>query len=149
MAEQSLKKAPRRQVVDVERTGDWGEIVYKHNLTCGHSEFRKRKSPKTHIACSGCLRASGFEETLRVVQPRIEPIETPPLMPEWTMIEETASAEADIERLRAAVASHLGISPDSVDVVTSQQTSNVEVSYVLAFIEATAAFRILRKTHDS
>ena len=149
MAEQSLKKAPRRQVVEVERTGDWGEVVYKHNLTCGHSEFRKRKSPKTHIACLGCHRASEFEETLRSVQPRVEPIETPSLLPEWTVVEETASAEADIERLRAAIASHLGIPPDSVDVVTSQQTSNLEVSYVLAFIEANAAFRILRKTHDS
>lgn len=149
MAEQSLKKAPRREIVEVRRSGDWGEVEYAHVLACGHQEIRKRKSTKTHIGCLGCLRASEFEESLKKIQPRIEPLEVIAPLPEWTLVEESASSEAEVERLRAAIAAHLGISPDSVDVVTSQQTGKLEVSYVLAFIDAMAARGIAKKVHHS
>ena len=95
----------------------------------------------------GCLKASDFQNTASPVVPRIEPVE--PVLPEWTVIEETASGEAQIERLRAAIAAHNGIAVDAVDVVTSQQTAATEVAYVLAFIDTASALRILRKTHDT
>jgi hypothetical protein len=147
VAQKSLKQAPRRQIESIDRVGDWGDVTYRHNLSCGHAEIRKRKSTKTHIACMGCLKASDFQNTASPVVPRIEPVE--PVLPEWTVIEETASGEAQIERLRAAIAAHNGIAVDAVDVVTSQQTAATEVAYVLAFIDTASALRILRKTHDT
>lgn len=148
MASKSLKQAPRREVVEIARTGDWGEVVYQHHLSCGHVEARKRKSPNTHIGCLGCVKAADFEASVAPIATTTAQDSPVPDDPEWDMIEDTASAESEVERLRAAIAAHNGISSDSVDVVVSQATSRPQVSYVLAFIDAAAAMRILKKSHD-
>lgn len=149
MASKSLKQAPRREVVEIVRSGDWGEVVYQHHLSCGHVEARKRKSPKSHIGCLGCVKAADFQAAVTsVTTPVLQDLPVPDDS-QWGMIEDTASAESEVERLRAAIAAHNGISGDSVDVVVSQATSKPEVSYVLAFIDASAAMRILKKSHDS
>lgn len=149
MASKSLKQAPRREILEVTRVGDWGEVSYEHRLSCGHVEIRKRKSPKTHIGCLGCVKAADFEAAVTSVT--VVPVESVSRSdnPDWNLVEEIASVESQVERLRAAIAAHNGISGDSVDVVISQATTRPEVSYVLAFIDANAAMRILKKSHDS
>lgn len=58
----NLKKAPRRQIVDISRIGSWGRVEYHHKLECGHIEIRKRPNTTGIMACAGCVLSEQYEE---------------------------------------------------------------------------------------
>lgn len=103
----SRKQAPRREVVEIERVGDWGVVQYLHKLTCGHTEPRKRPSPATHISCMFCLHE----------QERPAPKGTTviPIL-EFDTFDSVATAEVQESALKAKIASLLGVPPDAVNV---------------------------------
>ena len=54
MPEVNKKAAPQREVLEIGRIGGYGGIEYRHRLSCGHTEVRKRKAQAKYIACTLC-----------------------------------------------------------------------------------------------
>ncbi len=50
-----LNKAPKREVLEVWRTGTYGRAAWHHRLECGHVAQKKRRSPGGTVACLDCL----------------------------------------------------------------------------------------------
>lgn len=116
----SRKAAPQREVLEVERVGEWGKITYRHRLVCGHTEVRKRPSSAQVVACVACLmeklRPSGLSGV------------------EWD-----EGRESNVAVMKARVASRFGVSNDAVDVVVS---ASGEISYMTVFLDAVAVKRL-------
>lgn len=122
----SRKEAPRREVVDVERRGDWGAVRYAHKLVCGHTEIRKRPAPATHIACLMCLQ---------------EQRRPAPMGDDWRVIDADpfATAEAEAARIRATISARMGVPNEAVSVMMD---SFGRVSYVTVFVDGDTARRM-------
>jgi hypothetical protein len=140
VAGKSLKAAPRREVLEVIKVGDWGEVVYHHRLTCGHTETRKRQSPASHIACSGCVVAREFAQN-GPARPLVadaglegDDLDLAP--------DEFGSIEAEAQRVVAGLAAKFGISTDAVDVAISAQGGRAELGYAIVFLDAPTARRL-------
>ena len=58
----SPRNAPRREAVSITKLGRYGKVVWAHQLICGHTVTRKRKSPTGVIGCVKCIDAEEFEE---------------------------------------------------------------------------------------
>ena len=147
MAGNSLKAAPRREVTRIERAGDWGEVEYRHVLSCGHTEIRKRHSPATHLACSGCLTAARF-----AAEGPGRPQRTTPVIPpaeDGIILDDLAGIEAEIAQIRAGLAKAMSIPTEAVDVAVTSQTGVPEVAYALVFIDADNARRLARLDNTS
>ena len=129
MARKSLKAAPRRTVVDVERRGDWGEVDYHHRLSCGHTEVRKRKAPNGVIACSGCLVAAEFSRA---------PIRERALDTSDYLVDTLATLEGEVARVRAGLAVRFGVAPDAVSVAANHSS----VGHAMVFLDASEAYRL-------
>ncbi len=149
MAPRSLKSAPRREVTRIERTGDWGEVEYRHVLSCGHVEIRKRNSPATHLACSGCLTAARFaaEGPSAGRAQRTTPIIPP--AEDGIILDDLAGIEAEIAQIRAGLAKAMSIPTEAVDVAVTSQTGVPEVAYALVFIDPDNARRLARLDNNS
>jgi hypothetical protein len=130
MAGRSLKAAPRRTVREVERRGDWGEVTYHHHLSCGHTEVRKRQAPTVVLACSGCLRAAEF-----AAAPLREVREVPTGDP---LVDDVATLEGEVARVKAALANRLGVEPDAVSVAAN----GTLVANAMVFLDASTAYRL-------
>ena len=147
MAGNSLKSAPRRQVTSVERNGDWGEVDYRHVLSCGHVEIRKRHSPATHLACSGCLTAARF-----VAEGPGRPQRRTPIIPpaeDGIILDDLAGIESEIAQIRAGLAKAIGIPMEAVDVAVTSQTGVPEVAYALVFIDPDNARRLAKLDNNA
>ena len=132
MARRSLKAAPRRIVRSVERHGDWGEVEYRHHLTCGHTEIRKRRSPHGVIACSGCLVAQDFAAGVLPDRPSSLRLADGPV------VDEIAGVETQAGRLRAGLANRFGVDAEAIDVALR----GTEIGYVLVFLDRETALRL-------
>ena len=145
MAGNSLKAAPRREVLEVERLGDWGEIRYAHTMSCGHVEQRPRRTaPGRHMACSGCLRAASFSTGLAPSTPPAAQFDQ--INEHDYLIDDVAGVEAEIARLRAGLATTFGVPVDAVDVAMTSATGIPEVAYALVFLDADTAKRKAKHT---
>lgn len=135
------KSAPQRKVLDISRSGSWGKVEYAHRLECGHTEYRKRALTTDKIACTFCVKAQQARDTLTEIA-KVTAIEY--AEPVWVddIASELATAETDIGKLRAALASALDVSPESVDVVSEETDIGIQVSYVVVFLDAEQAKRI-------
>lgn len=51
----NLRKAPPRKVIEIWRTGTYGNAQWHHRLECGHVQVRKRKAPAPEAKCAACL----------------------------------------------------------------------------------------------
>ena len=142
MAGDSLKAAPRREVKSITKKGDWGEVIYLHLLSCGHTEIRKRQSPATHIACSGCVTAKEFARSGPTGLLEVSEGQQGQDFDDLVVEDQFASAEADASRLRAGIAKTFGIPVDAVDVALTAQAGVPEVAYVLVFLDAQTARRL-------
>lgn len=140
MAGKSLKAAPRREVLEVIKVGDWGEVVYHHRLGCGHTETRKRQSSSSHIACSGCVVAREFAQNgparPLVADAGLEDDDLD-LTPD-----EFGSVEAEAQRVAAGLAARFGISTEAVDVAISARGGRAELGYAIVFLDADTAKRL-------
>lgn len=135
------KSAPQRKVLDISRSGSWGKVEYAHRLECGHTEYRKRALTTDRIACTFCVKAQQARDTLTEIA-KVTAIEY--AEPVWVddIASELATAETDIGKLRAALASALDVSPEAIDVVSEETGSGIQVSYVVVFLDSEQAKRI-------
>ncbi len=134
----SLKAAPRRQVLEVSRTGDWGEVRYLHRLECGHVEVRRRRSPSENVACSSCMT----EGRLRKRVAFIEAIDNLPDDHDQLSYE-LAVVESNAVRIRAEIAARLGIPLDCVDVLVSDFGGRMSIASATVHIDGPMAMEML------
>ena len=128
----SRKQAPRRDVVDVVRIGDWGEVTYRHRLECGHVEVRKRPAKSDQMACESCLLVIRHDKQAPLVQD--QPGESPLLIDNPDLMDvfdpfaaEMALVEGRAGRIRAGLSNRLGVPYDSVDVQIGDQDGKMSV----------------------
>lgn len=139
MASKSLKAAPRREVLEVVKVGDWGEVIYQHRLSCGHTEARKRQSPASHIACSGCVIAREFE---RNGPPAVRQVPVAEPIDDGVVVDDIGSIEIEVQRITAALAKRFQVTSEAIDVAISAQNGTPEVGYVVVFLDAETAKRL-------
>lgn len=146
MAEEINKKtAPQRLVVDIEKTGQWGAVEYRHRLECGHTEIRKRVMPTKRLACSGCVLAGQITDRVAPIQGRsvkiIDPMDAADIMGDDLY---GFANEIDISKAQAIIAKRLGVPIESVDVVAEVDDEGaLRISYALIFIEASIVYRLI------
>lgn len=131
--ELSSKRAPRRTVIDTVRVGDWGEVEYRHRMSCGHTIVRKRSSKAPVLACLDCLKAAMFAKGTVAVTPAVrddDPFER---------------FEAPINDLavQSSLANLLGVMPESVDLVLDE---NGNIRYGMIFLSSDDISRLVAKT---
>lgn len=143
MMEINKKSAPQRTVIDVIKTGNWGKVEYLHKLECGHTEVRKRHAGTAAIACTGCVKAQIAEITLKSLSPAQsvyidsadihDPVAT-----------EVATVEQDIGRIRASLASALGVTVSDVElIVTESSLGEPSVTQAMVFLGPSAINNII------
>lgn len=130
MAQQQLsaKRAPRREVLDILREGDWGEVNYRHRLSCGHTVMKKRASKAIVLACIGCLKAKEFSRGM--VPASREDVDDSVMF----------ALEVTHSKMQTGLAALLGVSVESVDIVVN---SNGDIRYGLIFISAADIVRLV------
>jgi hypothetical protein len=146
MAEEINKKtAPQRLVVDIERTGQWGAVEYRHRLECGHTEIRKRVMPTKRIACSDCVLAEQITDRVAPIQGRsvkiIDPMDAADIIGDDLY---GFANEVDISKAQAIIAKRLGVPIESVDIVAEVDDEGLlRISYASIFIEASIVYRLI------
>ena len=137
------RKAPKRAVVQITKTGNWGNYEYEHLLECGHTEIRKRAAGTDVIACAWCVRAAVRAEEIAGLQaPQRDPIAPEDIV----LLEEDQRVEEDAARVRAGLAASLQIPSEAIDVVTSvdldDPRATLRISHVVIFMTGEDAIRI-------
>lgn len=123
------RAAPRREVIEVVRAGEWGEVFYSHRLSCGHVENRKRPAKTEVVGCAACA----INQALKPIMDALpEPDEADPL----------ATIEVSIAEMRASMAARCGVPLEAVDVVVGD--GGRSLSYVTVMFDADAARRFTR-----
>lgn len=121
------RKAPRRKITSIEKTGGWGNVSYVHHLSCGHAESRKRAATTGEIACVWCLRAEQKNEEIKALV-RIAPL--PPVEPSL------ADEEVKIEKTRAAISIRFGVPLDAVDISVEDVAGNLQIRSATIYLSA-------------
>lgn len=139
------KTAPQRAVLEVERTGGWGKVEYRHRLECGHTEVRKRIMPTKKIACTSCVLAGQMDERVAVIQGRsvkiIDPMDAAEIIGEDLY---GFDSEVDISKAQALIAKRVGVPVESVDVVSEVgEDGQLKISYASIFIESSVVYRLI------
>lgn len=143
--EVNRKSAPQREVLDIERTGSWGIVEYRHRLACGHTEVRKRPSRAPKIACTLCVVAVAKEEELKALALAV-PDRSAPSPDIDVVADEIAEAEVDAQQLKAALSASLDCPIDAVDVVMEMGDNNsLSVSFVHIFLDIATARRLAQR----
>jgi hypothetical protein len=142
----NLKKAPQKEILSIDRTGSWGKVEYRHRLTCGHTEVRKRPSTAPTIACSWCVVAGEKGQELASLAVREEFIDVP-LEEPW--YDADAEYEVDAGRLRAGLVLALGLTPEAVEVVSEvDEFGELGARYVVVFMDLSTAKRLAHMNDD-
>ena len=87
----SPRNAPRRESVSITKIGKYGHVIWAHQLVCGHTITRKRKSITGVLGCVKCIEATGFEELASALA---TPVEEP-------LDDGLSEAEAEAFKVRA------------------------------------------------
>lgn len=129
------RRAPRREVVGITRTGAWGQVTYQHKLSCGHIESRPRASSSKMLACVWCLKAESINrEILALSAPAIQ------IVPE---VEQSINEfETDVEKIRAAISSRFSIPLDAVDIQVSDVGGQLVIKSGVIFLSAQDVARL-------
>ena len=110
--------APKLTVRQVNRVGAWGSVAYHHLLDCGHIEVRQRCSNVGEkIACLRCQE---------VIDRRSALAEKQPVSQAFDSDQDVAAEMTQEARIRANVASLLGIPADTIEV-TLNPTRRVSI----------------------
>jgi hypothetical protein len=136
----SLKAAPRREVVAVERKGDWGDVTYHHQLVCGHTEVRKRPAKAGQMACESCLLAKQYVPGTTPLAPSSVPVVDDMVDPVQV---EIAYVEGRAGRMRAGLASYLRVPLDAVDVVVGDVDGRLQVLSAVVHLEPSEVDRLV------
>lgn len=122
------RRAPRRQVVEIRKTGSWGNIVYQHVLECGHIEKRPRATSAPKLACVWCLRSESKQKEMEAL--------ALPSSRTFVDDENSASVESAIMSAQATIASRLGVNIDAVDIVARDVNGVLEIKHATVFLTA-------------
>lgn len=128
-AELTSKRAPRRSVIETVRVGDWGEVEYRHRMSCGHTIVRKRLSKAPVLACIDCLKAAMFAKG-QVASPK-QFDDSDPF--------ERFEAPINDMAVQSSLANLLGVMPESVDLVLDE---NGNIRYGMIFLSADEIARL-------
>lgn len=126
------RKAPRRKITEIEKTGRWGNVSYLHHLSCGHIESRKRASATSEIACAWCLRAEQKNEEMKALV-RVAPL--PQIEPSL------ADEEVKIEKTRASLAIRFGVPQDAVDISVEDVAGILQIRSATIYLSASDVAR--------
>lgn len=134
------RQAPKQTVLEIRRRGTWGDVKYEHILECGHTEVFPRASKAKRVACMWCVKLADTEETT--------PATGTPLR--FVGLEETydndeASAEIELSRVRANLASIINVPVDAIEIVTAEKFGMLEIRAAYIFLSAGDLKRILTK----
>ena len=100
--------APKMAVISVGRIGPWGSVYYHHLLECGHTESRRRCAKVgDRIACIRCQE---------IVERRSVLADLVPQSQESDSDEAIAAGMTQESRIKANIASMLGIPVDTIDI---------------------------------
>lgn len=132
------RRAPRRKIVSIEKTGRWGQLVYNHKLSCGHIDTRKRAASSDEIACMWCLRAEEKETELKALS--LPPIKS--VFYEDNLAEE----ETRIEKTRAAIAARIGVPMEAVDIAAEDIAGTLVIRSAVVYLSARDIGRISGET---
>jgi hypothetical protein len=133
------RKAPRRAVKEIRKTGRWGQYAYHHVLECGHIEVRPRASSTKKLACVWCLRSEGVEKEMTALL-------TPPKRNNFTSDEDLANIESYVASVKATIASRLGVDMEAVDVVVKDVQGDLEIKHATVFLSARDVRKIAGQT---
>lgn len=122
------RSAPRREVIEVVKTGEWGEVTYRHRLSCGHVESRKRPAKTEIIGCATCVQVKALEERTRD-EGRFD-------------VDDLASIEVSVAQMRASIAARCGVPQEAVDVVMAD--GGYRLAYVTVLFDAESAVRFTK-----
>lgn len=111
----SPRNAPRRETVSITKVGKYGHVIWAHQLVCGHTITRKRKSPTGVLGCVKCLESYDFEELSHSLT---APVEAP-------LDDGLPEAEASAQKIRALLAGRFKVPPEQVDVVVRQSPTGM------------------------
>lgn len=128
------RRAPRRKIVSVEKTGRWGQLSYVHNLACGHNDVRKRAATTDEIACMWCLRAEEKDKELKKL--------TAPAVQSVFYDDNLADQEIRIEKTRAALASRIGVPMEAVDISAEDISGELVIRSAIVYLSAKDVARI-------
>lgn len=103
----SPRNAPRRETVSVTKLGKYGHVKWVHQLVCGHTVIRKRKSPTGVLGCVKCIDAEKFEEMSQSLTTMIDSPYDDGL----------SDAELKASKLKAILAGRFDVPSEQVDVV--------------------------------
>lgn len=127
------RRAPRRSITKIERSGSWGNVVYRHFLSCGHIEERKRASSTPELACTWCPKAEKKEQELKaLIRPSLLSGYEPNL----------ADQEIRIEKARASIAQRFEIPLDAVDIASEDVSGELIIRSATIYLSARDVMRI-------
>ena len=132
------RRAPRREVVEITRTGKWGKVTYQHRLSCGHIESRPRAASSSSLACAWCLRAQEKDkEILSLVVPEEKGIY-------FEHEEEQSITDFDffVEKLRSGIASKFSIPIDAVDITVVDSNGKFVIKSAVVFLSSSDVARL-------
>jgi hypothetical protein len=109
----SPRNAPRRETVSVTKLGKYGHVKWVHQLVCGHTVIRKRKSPTGVLGCVKCIDAEKFEE---MSQSLTTIIDSP-------YDDGLSDAELKASKLKAILAGRFNVPSEQIDVVIRSNMS--------------------------
>jgi len=131
----NLKKAPRRAIVEIDRTGSWGQVQYEHRLDCGHIEVRKRASTADFLACSSCVLAAEHENRQRRQREQLDRIDPDDMVLD-PLGAGLAMSERDAAKIKAGLAARFGVSIEAVDVAVDDADGELKLSYAVVVLSA-------------
>lgn len=139
------KSAPQQEVVHIDRTGQWGNIEYRHRLACGHYETRKRPARTPTIACTWCVVAEEKGKELRALATPVMPVVTP-VDDIWDFYDDVSTTEVEVARMRSNIASVVGCDQESVEIVWSfSEEGDIRLNYVTIFLDARQAEALAKR----
>ena len=125
----SSRSAPRRKVLEITKSGNWGEVVYRHRMECGHTDDRKRPAKAEEIGCTLC-------EVARKPQP------TPLIDIDFGYTHDFQAELAWIDgvagRIKAGLAARLKIDMEQISVVVN----GTEIGHAVIWLDHEATLRL-------
>lgn len=134
------RKSPRRKVVEIQRTGGWGNVEYRHLLECGHTEIRPRAATAPKLACVWCLRAEEKERELLELTPPPQEI-----LPETIdFADQLSENEIKVAVVTATLAKRFGVPVEAITMSVRWRGGVPSIQEAVVFLSAEDVARLTR-----
>ena len=124
----SKRKAPKKLIKEIKKTGGWGTTKYEHVLECGHSEILLRASRAIKIACSWCVKAQEKNDELKNLS-----LPSPEIL---DFDESMSQHEIELAKVKASLASVFGIPLEAIQLNSNDVTGNLQIGSAYVFLSA-------------